>query len=393
MDQHRRDVRTVLQRLRDKGLTINVEKCEFDVKETSYLGNILSTSGIRPDPRKVQALLHWPVPKTTKEVHQFHGLGSYYRGYIEGFARRAKPLTELMKKDAPFLWSPACQEAFNGLRSTLASAVMRHHFDPSLPTTVTTDAADGCLGAALHQARLAGPSYPRPLAFMSKTMIPAELNYFIHDKELLAIVHALEKWEPELLSLHEPFVGVTDHRALEYFMTKQKLNARQARWAEYLSRYNFKITYRPGCENRAADALSRRSPSTDHDEVRNVTLLPCELFTSEALADLDAAVVAAGSDEMDEEEDDDEDDDEDGPDPILELEAANKADTEEMTKLREQAKEGSPGYSVDARGPLRIADKAYVPEDPPTLAALLIRHVHEQPSTGHPGRNHMVRLL
>ena len=152
VEQHRRDVRTVLQRLRDEGLSINVERCEFDIEETCDLGHILSTSGIRPDPRKVQALLDWPVPKTTKEVHQFHGLGSYYRGYVEGFARMAKPLTELMKKDAPFLWSPACQEAFNGLRSTLASAVMRHHFDPSLPTMVTMDAADGCLGAAMHDS-------------------------------------------------------------------------------------------------------------------------------------------------------------------------------------------------------------------------------------------------
>ena len=121
-------------------------------------------------------------------------------------------------------------------------------------------------------------------------------------------------------------------------MTKQKLNARQARWAGYLSRFDFRITYRPGCENRAADALSRRSPCTDHDEVHNVTLLPRELFTREALADLDAAVVAAGGDEMDEEEDDDEDDDEDGRDPMLELEAANRADTEEMIKLRELAR-------------------------------------------------------
>ena len=206
-----------------------------------------------------------------------------------------------MKKDAPFLWSQACQEAFNGLRSTLASAVMRRHFGPSLPATVTTYAADGCLGAAMHQARLAGPSYPRPVAFISKTMIPAEVNYFIHDKELLAIVRALEEWEPELLCLQEPYLVVTDHRALEYFMTKQDLNGRQARWAEYLSRFNFKITCRPRCEHRAAVALLRGSTSTDHDEVHNVTLLQRELFTSEALADLDAALVAAGGDEIDEE--------------------------------------------------------------------------------------------
>ena len=109
------------------------------------------------------------------------------------------------------------------------------------------------------------------------------------------------------------------------------------------------------------------------------------MFTNEELADLDAAVVAAGGDET--EDDEAEDEEEQGRDPVLELKAANRADTEEMTKLRELAKEGSPGYSVDARGLLRIANKVYVPKQPPTLTALLIRHVHEQPSTGHPGRN------
>ena len=122
-----------------------------------------------------------------------------------------------------------------------------------------------------------------------------------------------------------------------------------------------------------------------------MTLLLSELFTSEALVDLDAAVVAAAGDES--KDDDEENGDEEGRDPILELEAANRADTEEVVKLRELAKNGSSGYSVDNRGLLRISDKVYVPEDPPTLAALLIRHIHEQPSTGHPGHNRMVRLL
>ena len=125
-----------------------------------------------------------------------------------------------------------------------------------------------------------------------------------------------------------------------------------------------------------------------------MTLLPRELFMSEALADLDAAVVAAGGDEIDDEDAGEKDEDVvEGRDPILELEAANGAHTEEMTKLRELAKDGSPGYSVDSRGLLRISDKVYVPEDLSMLAALLIRHVHEQPSTGHQGRNRMVRLL
>ena len=170
-----------------------------------------------------------------------------------------------------------------------------------------------------HQARLASSSHPRPVAFMSKTMVPAELNYFIHNKELLAIVHALDEWEHKLLSLQEPFLVMTDHRALEYFMTKQKLNARQARWATYLSWFNIKMIYRPGSKNRAADALSRGSPRTDHDELHNMTLLPGQLFPSQAMVDLNTAVVAASGDEMDEEEDNEEDNDEDGRDPILDL--------------------------------------------------------------------------
>ena len=114
VEQQRLDVLTVLQRLRDEGLSIKVEKCVFDVQETHYLGHILSASGIQPDYRKVQALLDLPVPKTTEEVHQFHGLGSYYRGYRVRFAQRAKPITKLLKEDVPFLWSPSCKEAFMG---------------------------------------------------------------------------------------------------------------------------------------------------------------------------------------------------------------------------------------------------------------------------------------
>ena len=137
--------------------------------------------------------------------------------------------------------------------------------------------------------------------------------------------------------------------------------------------------------------MSRQSPSTDPNEVRNVTFLSRELFTCEVLADLDAAAVAAGGDET--EGHDKENEGEEGRDPILELEAANRANTEEIVKLRELAKDGFPGYSADNRGLLCISDKVYVPEDPPMLAALLIRHIQEQPSTGHPGRNCMVCLL
>ena len=184
---------------------------------------------------------------------------------------------------------------------------------------------------------------------------------------------------------------MTDHMALEYFMTKQKLNARQARSAECLSWFNIKITYRPGCENRVADAFSCRSTSTGHDEVHNVIFLPRKMFTSEALADRNPAVVAAGGDET--KDDEEQDEAEPGQDPVLELQAAISEVRQEMMKLRKLAKEGSPWCWVDTRGVFRIASKEYVPEVPLTLAALLICHVLEQPSIGRPGHNRMIRLL
>ena len=109
-----------------------------------------------------------------------------------------------------------------------------------------------------------------PIAYFSKTMAPAEGNYEIHDKELLAIIRALEQWRAELEGLKQKIQIYSDHRALEYFMTKRQLTARQARWADTLSRFNFQIMFQPGRQNMKADALTRRKE--DHDIQRKVIL-------------------------------------------------------------------------------------------------------------------------
>ena len=138
----------------------------------------------------------------------------------------------------------------------LLNAPVLKHFDPILETRVETDSSDTVIAGALSQRH---NELWHPVAFFSETMIPAEMNYSIHDKELLAVVRALQCWRPELIGLEKPFTVITDHRELEHFSTKRLLNSRQATWAEVMSQYHFEITYRPGTENGAADDLSRKT--------------------------------------------------------------------------------------------------------------------------------------
>lgn len=133
---------------------------------------------------------------------------------------------------------------------------MAHH-NHELETRVETDASDGVTAGVLSQLRHDGLTWC-PVAFRSRTMNDAEMRYEIHDKKMLAVIHAVKEWRSMLLGLQKPFLVITDHRVLEYFSTKRLLNARQARWLDVISEHHFKITYRPGSENIVADSLSRK---------------------------------------------------------------------------------------------------------------------------------------
>jgi hypothetical protein len=168
----------------------------------------------------------------------------------------AAPLYVVLKKDLKWDWTQKQQDAFNKLKKTFTSAPILAHFDGSLETIVETDASDYAVGAVLLQR--GSDNRLRPIAHVSRTMVAAERNYETFDKEALAIIYALDEWRSHLLSLDKPFIVITDHRALQYFMTTKKLTRRQVRWAERLSAYKFAIEYRPGVANNVADALSRR---------------------------------------------------------------------------------------------------------------------------------------
>jgi len=282
LSEHRKHVRMVLERLRDAGLQCDITKCNFHVSEVKYLGLIITRDGIKMDPAKVAAIQEWESPRNIRDVRAFLGFTNFYRRFIAHFSKVVKPLVELTKKGMKFQWSSACEQAFQELKKRFVTAPILAHFDPDLESVVEADSSDHAQGGVLSQYGKDG--ILRPVAFFSRKLAPAETNYEIYDKELLAIVRCFEQWRPELEGSLFPIRVLTDHKNLQYFMTTKQLSHRQTRWAEYLSRFDFKIVYRPGRLGQKPDALTRRSqdlPSDTSDErITNRTriLLPPERF-------------------------------------------------------------------------------------------------------------------
>ena len=262
--EHRDHVKRVLQRLREAGLQVDIKKCEFDVEETVFLGLIVSGVGLRMDPQKVIAILNWLTPTNLKEVQGFVGFANFYRRFIYEFSKLVKPLVSLTKKDAPFVWNEACSKAFEELKLRVTSAPILRHFDPSRQSILETDSSDWVTGGVLSQYDDEGVLHP--VAFYSKSMIPAECNYHIYNKELLAIIRCFEHWRPELEGTQLPIQVFTDHQALKTFMENKQLTRRQARYLDILSEFNFQVIFRAGKSNTKADALTRMPHSTPKDE-------------------------------------------------------------------------------------------------------------------------------
>lgn len=276
-EDHEEQVRKVLQRLQNARLQVDLDKCEFGVEKTKFLGFIVGTKGIEVDPEKIQVLKDWKEPKSVTGVRSFLGFCGFYRRFIKDYGRITRPLNNLTKKDAPFTFDDKCKKAMETLITALTEAPILSHYQVTSATMLETDASDGVVSGILSQKQK--DDLWKPVAYYTKMMSPAECNYPIHDKEMLAILRAFEQWRAELQGSEQKIQVYSDHKALEYFMTKQKLSARQARWAEFLSRYHFEIVYRPGGKNQKADALSRREQEVEQQDRlkaqhRESTLLP-----------------------------------------------------------------------------------------------------------------------
>ena len=258
--EHRIHVRKVLTALRDAGLQLDIEKCEFFVTETTYLGLIISNKGIRMDPRKVQTIKDLITPKNVKDIQAFVGFANFYRRFVKNFFAMAAPLIKLIKltrKSVIFSWNQECETAFQRLKDAFMSDLVLMNFNPEKKIVVEVDASDWVVGVVLSQHDDEGILIP--VAFFSKKHSPAEVNHGIYDKELMAMVRAFEECRAELEGVAFPIQVISDHKNLEYFMTTKQLSRRQARWSEYLSRFDFQIAYRPGKSGGKPDALTRRS--------------------------------------------------------------------------------------------------------------------------------------
>jgi len=251
--QHFLDLQMVFDKLQQAGLTINLKKSRFCLEEIHFLGHIVNTNGISANPEKVRSIRQYPVPKNLKEVQRFLGMSGWYHRFVPGFSKIAEPLNNLKRKGQPFIWSLECQNAFEELKSHLTSSPVLGHPKPDLPFTVYTDASETGLGAVLAQKT--GTDSEQVIAYASRTLTKAEVNYSATEKECLAVVWALEKWQYYL----EPkvFTVVTDHSALQWVLTSNKSTSRLLRWALRLQKFDFIVEFRRGKLNVVPDALSR----------------------------------------------------------------------------------------------------------------------------------------
>lgn len=276
LEEHESRLLHVLNRLKEYGLKLSVEKCKFFQTSVRYLGHIVSQHGVETDPQKVEALKTWPSPRNLKELRSFLGFAGYYRRFIQGFSKIAKPLNDLtagypplresscvkgtsgryFQPKEPFgaRWTEGCQEAFETVIDKLTTAPVLGFANPKLPYVLHTDASTTGLGAALYQEQ---EGVMRAIAFASRGLSKSEARYPAHKLEFLALKWAVtEKFSDYLYG--GPFMVVTDSNPLTYLLTTARLDATSYRWLSALSTFDFQLQYRAGKRNLDADGLSRR---------------------------------------------------------------------------------------------------------------------------------------
>ena len=266
IEEHHATVREVLKALIANNLFAKLSKCEFDKDQVEFLGHIISGSGVSTDPKKIESILEWPIPTCVKDVQRFMGLCNYYRRFVKNFAAIAKPLHSLTKKGTKFVWSAECDSAFSILKRRLTSAPVLMHPDNSKPFIVECDASNFAVGAVLSQHD--SENRLHPVAFYSRSLNNAEVNYSITEKELLAIKDAFSTWRHLLLGAKFKIKVYTDHRNLLYTLGGKIGNQRQHRWHLFFQEYDFELIYRQGKKNGKPDSLSRR-PDYEKEDIED----------------------------------------------------------------------------------------------------------------------------
>ncbi|KAJ9520962.1 hypothetical protein QJQ45_014157 [Haematococcus lacustris] len=260
--EHVQHLREVLQVMKDNNLYAKLSKCEFNKPELKFLGHIVGRHGIAVDPAKVQVIQDWAMPTCLKELQAFLGLANFFRRFIAGYSTIAAPLTHLTGEAvaAGTNWrqlSEPAVNAFNALKQALCSAPLLALPDPLQPFEVWSDASLAGTGGVLMQNG-------RVVAYTSHKFTPAQVKYTTGEQELLGIIRAMQEWRCYLDGAVHVTI-VTDHNPLIYLKTQTNLSRRQARWMEFLARFDHHIEYKPGKGN-VDDPLSRNPGLTHHDD-------------------------------------------------------------------------------------------------------------------------------
>jgi len=249
-EEHAEHLRIVLRVLKENQLCAKLSKCEFWLREVSFLGHVISKGGIVVDPSKVDAVLQWESPKSVFEIRSFLGLAGYYWRFIEGFSKLALSLTQLTRKGQAYVWDAKYEKSFQELKKRLTSAPVLILPNPKESFVVYCDASKMGLCGVLMQNR-------HVVAYASRQLKEHEKNYPTHDLELAAVVYVLKIWRHYLYG--SKFEVFSDHKSLKYFFDQKELNMRQRRRLEYLKDFDFQLSCHPGKANVVADALSRKT--------------------------------------------------------------------------------------------------------------------------------------
>src|SRR5258707_12379036 len=294
LSDHQRIICQVLSTLWEWRLFLKPEKCKFEQKEVEYLGLVILKDHVTMDLMKVCRVTEWLTPMKVKEVQSFLGFVNFCQKFIHDFSNITHPLYALTHKTQWWVWGSPEQEAFDALKNAVTSTPVLTFPSQSGPFHLKCDTSNFVTRAVLSQAQADGTH--QPITFISKGFSDVECNYQIHDKEMLAIMHALDEWHHFLEGVTEKFKILADHQNLAYFQDTQKLNCQQACWSLFLSCFDFSLHHQPGWLMGRPDTMSWRS---DHpcrkDDNANVTLLPSNVFK---VHNMEATLVDSRGDEL-----------------------------------------------------------------------------------------------
>lgn len=238
MEQHNIRLKKVYERLRDRGVVLNHEKCIIGVPELQFIGHVISANGIRPSPSKVDALVSFRRPVNVSEVKSFLGLANYMNKFINNLAALDEPLRRLTEQDSQFEWKLEHQTSFDAIKSALTNTTSLGYFNTNHSTSVIVDASPSALGAILVQTNEIGEH--RVICFASKSLTKTEKRYCQTEKEALAAVWGVERFQMYLLG--KRFVLITDCKALEFLFTaRSKPCARIERWVLRLQAFDYTV--------------------------------------------------------------------------------------------------------------------------------------------------------